>query len=55
VKISFPDGSYVSVEKTDDKVVLTVAARDYDNPRKKITNAVELSLAEIKQLMEGLI
>lgn len=54
MKIQFDDGSYVDCKLDTDKVILIISARDYDNPRKKINNTVELSLAEFKQLISDI-
>lgn len=53
MKIQFDDKSYIECKKseTDGKIVFIVSAKDYDNPLKKITNSVELSIAEFKQLI----
>ena len=51
--ISFEDGSYIDCRKPDasDKIVVIISAKDGENPLKRITNAVEISLAEFKQLI----
>lgn len=51
MKITFDDNSYVECRKTNDKIVLIISAKDQSNPLKKITNAVEISKEELKQLI----
>lgn len=53
MKIQFTDKSYIDCHKSDHpgKIVMVVSAKDYDNPLKKITNTVELTLEEFKQLI----
>lgn len=53
MKIEFNDKSYIECRKSDqpDKIVITISAKDYDNPLKRITNAVELTAEEFKRLL----
>lgn len=51
MKIQFDDGSYINCKQNDDRVILTLSAKDYENPRKKIHNTVELTMEEFKQLI----
>lgn len=51
MKITFDDKSHVECRKSEDKIVIIISARDQDNPRKKITNAVELTADEFQQLI----
>jgi hypothetical protein len=53
MRITFDDKSYIECRKSDtpDKILLIVSARDQENPRKKTTNAVELTADEFKQLI----
>lgn len=52
MKIQFDDKSYVECYKNDEgKIVFIVAAKDYDNPLKKITNSVELTIEEFRKLV----
>lgn len=53
MKITFEDKSYIECRKSDnpDKIIVIISAKDHDNPLKKITNAVEISTAEFKQLI----
>jgi hypothetical protein len=53
MKIQFDDKSYIEVRRSDNpgKVVITISARDHTDAMKKITNAVEITTAEFKQLI----
>lgn len=51
MKIQFEDKSYINCEKNNEKIIITVAAKDYANPLKKITNSVELTLEEFRELI----
>ena len=53
MKITFEDKSYIDCRKSDNpgKIVIVISAKDHENPLKKITNAVEISTAEFKQLI----
>lgn len=53
MRIEFPDKSYIECNKSDNpgKVVISISAKDYQNPLKKITNAVELTVEEFKRLV----
>lgn len=53
MKIQFDDKSYIEVRKSDNpgKIIITISAKDYDNPLKKITNAVEITISEFQQLI----
>lgn len=53
MKITFDDKSYIEVRKSDnpDKMIVIISAKDHDNSLKKITNAVEITTAEFKQLI----
>ena len=55
MKINFEDKSYIECRKSDDKIVIIISAKDAENPRKKTTNAVEITKEEFKKLIEGLI
>jgi hypothetical protein len=57
MKLTFPDKSWVECLKSDtpDKIQLTIAAVDRDNPLKKITNSVEISIADLKQLISDVV
>lgn len=53
MKITFDDKSYIEVRKSDNpgKMIIIISAKDHDNSLKKITNAVEITAAEFKQLI----
>lgn len=53
MKITFDDKSYIEVRKSDnpDKIIIIISAKDHDNPLKKITNAVEITITEFKKLI----
>ncbi len=53
MKISFDDKSYIECIKSDNpgKIVITISAKDRNDPLKKITNAVEITAEEFKKLI----
>jgi len=53
MKIQFDDKSYIDCHKSEDgkMIVIVISAKDYDNPLKKITNSVELSIEDFKKLI----
>jgi hypothetical protein len=53
MKIEFKDRSYIECNKSASpgKITMVIAAKDHDNPLKKITNAVELTIEEFKKLI----
>lgn len=53
MKIEFKDRSYIECNKSASpgKITVVIAAKDHDNPLKKITNAVELTIEEFKKLI----
>lgn len=57
MKIKFVDKSYIDCQKSDtpNKIVIVISAVDNLDPLKKITNAVELSLEEFKQLISDVL
>jgi hypothetical protein len=55
MKIQFSDKSYIECKKSDlGKIIMIVSAKDYDNPLKRITNTVELTMDEFKQLISDI-
>ena len=55
MKIQFTDKSFIEAKKIDsDKVLFIIQAKDHENPLKKITNAVELSIEEFKTLISDI-
>ncbi len=54
MKIEFEDKSYIESYKNDmGKVIIVIQARDHENALKKITNAVELTEQQFKDLISG--
>jgi len=51
MKITFDDKSYVDCQKSGDKIILIISAKDGNDPLKKIINAVELSQDEFEKLI----
>lgn len=52
MKILFEDKSYVEIKKSaEGKYFVIVSAKDADNSRKNITNAVEITEKEFKFLI----
>lgn len=56
MKIEFEDKSYIEFKKSNnsDTIVVTVQAKDFANPLKKITNTVELTKEQFKQLISDI-
>lgn len=57
MKIEFEDKSYIECCKSNqsDKVIIIVTAKDHENPLKKITNTVELTVSEFKKLISDIL
>jgi hypothetical protein len=57
MKITFDDKSHVEIRKSDkpDHILIVVSAKDAENPRKKITNAVEITTEEFKKLVSDVL
>lgn len=51
MKIQFNDKSYIDCQKNGGKIIIIISARDGNDNLKKITNAVELTQEEFKQLI----
>ena len=53
MKLSFDDKSYVEIKKSINpgKLIIIISAKDQNNSLKKITNAVEISEEEFKNLI----
>ena len=45
MKVTFEDGSYVEVKRSNEqgKILVIISAKDNDNSLKKITNVVEIT------------
>lgn len=54
MKIEFEDKSYVKCEKSNGNIVLIISAKDHQNQLKKITNAVELTVEQFKELISDI-
>ena len=56
MKIEFEDKSYIDLKKSNDSdtIVIIVQAKDFTNPLKKITNTVELTKEQFKQLISDI-
>lgn len=56
MKITFEDQSYIEIVKSDNPghILITIQARDHENKLKKITNCVEVSEEEFKQLVSDI-
>lgn len=55
MKIEFEDKSYIECRKSDTpgKIIIAISAKDHENPLKKTTNAVELTIDEFRQLISN--
>ena len=53
MRITFNDQSYIECKKSDkpDHVLIIISARDQENLRKKITNAVEITVDDFKKII----
>lgn len=53
MKIQFDDKSFIECKKSDNpgKIMIMIQAKDHENALKKITNMVELTIEEFKQLL----
>ena len=54
MKIEFEDKSFIEIKKSDnsDNIVVIIQAKDFANPLKKITNAVEISVEQFNELIK---
>jgi len=52
-KLSFEDKSYIHVKKSDEpgKILIIISAKEQDNSLKRITNAVEITEEQFKELI----
>jgi hypothetical protein len=53
MKITFDDKSYIDCIKSANpgKIIITISAKDRNDPLKSITNAVEITTEEFKKLI----
>jgi hypothetical protein len=54
MKIQFEDRSFIecrSSEHNSNEIIITIQAKDYSNPLRKITNSVTLTIDQFKQLI----
>lgn len=51
MQIKFSDSSYIEVIKKENKVIISISAKDSNNILKRITNTVELTLEEYDKLI----
>lgn len=53
MKIQFEDKSYVEVKRSNEpgKILIIVSAKDQQNSLKRVTNAVEITEEQFKQLI----
>lgn len=51
-KLLFPDQSYIEIKKSKEpgKILITIQAKDHDNYLKKITNCVEITEEQYREL-----
>lgn len=54
MKIQFEDKSFIECRIESNKVIIIISAKDSTDKLKKISNAVELSLEEFKNLISDL-
>lgn len=52
MKIEFEDKSWLEIKKENDKIVIAIQAKDFNNQFKKITNMVEISMEEFFNLVK---
>lgn len=55
MKISFNDKSYIEITKSiSGKIIVSIQAKDYEDKLKTITNSVELTDAQFKELITSI-
>jgi tRNA threonylcarbamoyladenosine modification (KEOPS) complex Pcc1 subunit len=54
MKIIFEDNSFIEMSKQDGKIIISIQAKDYQNPLKKIINSVEINEEQFKELISEL-
>lgn len=55
MKIEFSDKSYIEVQKTGDKVLIMLYAKDAENPRKGTINSCEMTKEQFVELCKEVI
>ncbi len=57
MRITFEDKSYIEIErsKSSSKIIISISAKDYDNPNTTIINSVEINDKEFKELINTII
>ena len=57
MKITFNDKSFIDISKSDNpgKIVVSISAKDGLDPLRKITNAVEITVEQFKELVSGIL
>jgi len=55
MKIEFEDKSYIEIIKSPNpnKIIVSISARDHQNSLKKITNTVEITSDQLKELFNS--
>lgn len=51
----FDDNSYIEIKKDNNKVLISIAGRDGENPRSVVINVAELTIEEFKLLLSDVI
>jgi tRNA threonylcarbamoyladenosine modification (KEOPS) complex Pcc1 subunit len=52
MKIEFSDKSFIELVKKDNKITISIQAKDKNNSLKKITNIVDLTIEEFHTLIK---
>lgn len=55
MKIEFQDKSYISLDKNENKIIVSIGAISPDNPLALIVNAVELTEEEFKKIIKNIL
>ena len=56
MKINFDDKSFLEVVRSSNpgKILISIQAKDYNNPQTKITNSVEITEEQFKQIVSSI-
>jgi hypothetical protein len=54
MKITFEDNSFIEIIKQNDKIIISIQAKDFNNPLKKINNSVEITEEQFKELIKDI-